>query len=194
VYNQIKDYVSSHMTGDFLHTIQEHGYLRMDNFVNALPIRIVAGSPADEELTFCAYLPWDNSVAVMEIDVPVMQARRELRLTHRAQAAAVAQPVRDQLDYSGFSRRKKNKKKKRRAEHMLTFIHVAQMAEWEPRVRPIIEQAGGRYKGIQDYGTHGIFVLFDEPETGSTCMSLVQQITPEFVAQKLQETRAKFNV
>jgi acetoin utilization deacetylase AcuC-like enzyme len=173
VYTSIRDYVYSHTSPQLESMIVEHGYYG-DSFVNALPIRIVAGSPADEELTFCAYLLWDDQAAVMEIDVPVMQARRDLRLTHSARAA-VAQPIRDQLDYPRFAN-----------------VNPAQIT-WEPRVRSIIEQGGGRYKGIQDYGAHGIFVFFDETETGSTCMSLVQQITPEFVAQKLQETRKKFD-
>lgn len=58
----------------------------------------------------------------------------------------------------------------------------------------IIKGMGLRYVGVQKWPGKKDFIMFDEPNTGSTIGLFADEVSPENIAKKLAETRAKFGV
>lgn len=55
----------------------------------------------------------------------------------------------------------------------------------------VVESAGGRYRGTSDMAGETL-VWFDEPQSGSTNLVKLSELTPEKVSQSLEKTRAAY--
>ena len=173
----IRTYIKKHMTPAFKLEMERRGYSTVYEMMFECPIEIIGADPVTSDLTFKISAPWDKTLVLMTIDVPLADARMQLFLDpHSIVQAAMPQPVRNQLDYPNFA-----------------AVAAQLTAAEEQALREIVERAGATFNGVQDYGQHGHFVFFTDPQTHSTAILPVQGVTDASMAQKLQTVRERFN-